>query len=310
MSSYKQVDSSFAAQEFACTIDGSGVITPTVNGGGSGGGGGAVTVADGADTTQGTTTDAAVVTDANGTVSAKLRGLVKLLASVISGSKLQIRALTSVDVVTAQAQDGAGNALTSTGAALDVNLKTSALGGALEAGGNLAAVAAVEGTTSDAGVVTNANGTVSAKLRGLVTLLASVISSSKLQTRALTSVDVVTVIAQDGSGNALTSTSSALDVNAKTIATAALPAVTPGTSVKQAFTGTSAQTSALTATLVRVVGTTDCHLAFGSSPTAIADGTCVFLPASTPEYFKVTSGNKIAVIQDAAAGNLFITIGS
>lgn len=43
---------------------------------------GAMTIADGADAAVGATTDAAVVTDANGTLSGKLRGLVKILASV------------------------------------------------------------------------------------------------------------------------------------------------------------------------------------------------------------------------------------
>jgi len=43
--------------------------------GGGGGGGGAITVADGADVTQGNTTDAAVTGDNTGSVSAKLRGL-------------------------------------------------------------------------------------------------------------------------------------------------------------------------------------------------------------------------------------------
>lgn len=50
--------------------------------GGGGGGGGAVTVADGADVNAGATTDAAVVTDANGTLSGKIRGLVRMLADV------------------------------------------------------------------------------------------------------------------------------------------------------------------------------------------------------------------------------------
>jgi len=45
--------------------------------GGGGGGGGAVTIADGADIVEGTLADAAVITDAAGTVSGKLRGLVK-----------------------------------------------------------------------------------------------------------------------------------------------------------------------------------------------------------------------------------------
>lgn len=41
------------------------------------GGGGAATIADGADVAEGSTTDAAVITDTTGTVSGKLRGLVK-----------------------------------------------------------------------------------------------------------------------------------------------------------------------------------------------------------------------------------------
>lgn len=47
----------------------------------AGGGGGAATVADGADVNAGSTADAAVVTDANGTLSGKLRGIVKMLAA-------------------------------------------------------------------------------------------------------------------------------------------------------------------------------------------------------------------------------------
>lgn len=47
------------------------------------GGAGAITVADGADVAEGSTTDAAVTTNANGTVSAKLRGLVTLFAARI-----------------------------------------------------------------------------------------------------------------------------------------------------------------------------------------------------------------------------------
>lgn len=42
-----------------------------------GSGGGAATIADGADVAEGSTTDAAVITDTTGTVSGKLRGLVK-----------------------------------------------------------------------------------------------------------------------------------------------------------------------------------------------------------------------------------------
>lgn len=52
--------------------------------GGGGGGGGAVTVADGADVTQGNTADAAVTGDNAGTISAKLRGLNKAIAAGLS----------------------------------------------------------------------------------------------------------------------------------------------------------------------------------------------------------------------------------
>jgi len=56
----------------------------------SGGGGGASTIADGADVNSGSTTDAAVSTDTTGTLSGKVRGLVKLLASVITGGKVTV----------------------------------------------------------------------------------------------------------------------------------------------------------------------------------------------------------------------------
>src|SRR5207253_2642483 len=55
-----------------------------------GGGGGPATIADGADVAEGATTDAAVSTDATGTLSAKVRGIVKLLASVISGGTVLV----------------------------------------------------------------------------------------------------------------------------------------------------------------------------------------------------------------------------
>ncbi len=53
-----------------------------VTGGGGGGGGGAVTVADGADTAEGATTDLAVTGDNPGTLSAKFRGFNKILFDV------------------------------------------------------------------------------------------------------------------------------------------------------------------------------------------------------------------------------------
>ena len=60
--------------------------------------------------------------------------------------------------------------------------------------------------------------------------------------------------------------------------------------------------------MVRLVATSDCHVAFGpTSPVAVADGTCIFLPAGIPEYFVLNPGDKVAVIQDSLAGSLFVT---
>lgn len=59
-----------------------GPSNPVPTTGSGGGGGGAVTVADGADTCEGTTTDVAVTGDNPGTISAKLRGVNKILFSV------------------------------------------------------------------------------------------------------------------------------------------------------------------------------------------------------------------------------------
>jgi hypothetical protein len=96
-------------------------------------------------------------------------------------------------------------------------------------------------------------------------------------------------------------------VSLSSILKGALPCIALGTSSKVAFT-TSTQSGALTATVVRLVATQDCHVAFAANPTAVADGTGTFLPANVPEYFQFTSGQKIAAIQDSAPGNLFITI--
>lgn len=61
------------------TVSATTPLPVTVSGGG---GGGPATIVDGGDVAEGTTTDAAVTTDVNGTLSGKLRGLVKILADV------------------------------------------------------------------------------------------------------------------------------------------------------------------------------------------------------------------------------------
>jgi hypothetical protein len=66
--------------------------------------GGAVTIADGADVAEGSTTNAAVISDANGTVSGKLRGLVKWAFERMPASLGQKAMTASLPVVIASDQ--------------------------------------------------------------------------------------------------------------------------------------------------------------------------------------------------------------
>lgn len=69
----------------------------------------------------------------------------------------------------------------------------------------------------------------------------------------------------------------------------------------------STQSSALNArtTVVRLVATTNCHVKFGSNPTATTSD--IYLPAGVVEYFKVSASDKVAAIKNADAGNLYVT---
>lgn len=55
---------------------------------------------------------------------------------------------------------------------------------------------------------------------------------------------------------------------------------------------------------VRVVCTTNCWITFGASPTATTGAGSMYLPAGLVEYFHVSPGQKVAVIQDSAGGTL------
>lgn len=90
----------------------------TLLGAGSGGGG-AVTIADGADVTQGAMADAACATDTGTcTAQALAKRLNQLASSPIPAGT------NNIGIVSANTRDGSGTAITSTGAALDVNIKS------------------------------------------------------------------------------------------------------------------------------------------------------------------------------------------
>ncbi len=86
-------------------------------------------------------------------------------------------------------------------------------------------------------------------------------------------------------------------------------ALFPGTSQKLAFTATTSQSAAVgsTTTLVRMISTQNVHIKIGASPTAVADGTSMYLPLGVAIVVGVTPSDKIAAVRDSADGNLFIT---
>jgi hypothetical protein len=56
---------------------------------------------------------------------------------------------------------------------------------------------------------------------------------------------------------------------------------------------------------IRLAATSDCWVSFGTNPTAAVAGVAsILLPAGVPEYFWVYPGEKVAVIQNSAAGSL------
>ena len=78
----------------------------------------------------------------------------------------------------------------------------------------------------------------------------------------------------------------------------------PVTTQKVTSSGSSAASSAFGANIeyVRVIPDADCHIEFGVSPTATSSK--IFLESKTSEYFKVSEGEKVAVIGSV---NLYVT---
>jgi len=73
-------------------------------------------------------------------------------------------------------------------------------------------------------------------------------------------------------------------------------AMRPTTTQKVNSSGTSAQSAAFAANIdyVRVCADAACHIEFGVNPTATTSK--IYLPADDVEYFKVSPGEKVAVI--------------
>lgn len=68
----------------------------------------------------------------------------------------------------------------------------------------------------------------------------------------------------------------------------------------------SAQSATLAAGVYRLIATSSAWIARGANPTASAAAGSAYLAINTPEYLYLETAEKIAVIQDSAAGNLSI----
>lgn len=87
-----------------------------------------------------------------------------------------------------------------------------------------------------------------------------------------------------------------------------IQALRPTTTQTVSYTGSSAATgSVVNSRIVRLVSTTDCHIAIAPSPTATTSD--MFLPSGAPEYFVVQGeGNdKVAAIRSSSDGTLYVT---
>jgi hypothetical protein len=136
------------------------------------GGGSAVSVADGSDVTEGAIADAVVAAGATGTVSAKLRAISRDIGTIATASATESTAANQTTQITAeQAIQATLGATTDAAVVTDANGTINAhVRGALV---ELIALLATAGATADAAVTTDANGSINAHLRGaLVELIA------------------------------------------------------------------------------------------------------------------------------------------
>jgi hypothetical protein len=158
---------------------------------GGGGGGGPVTIVDGGDVNSGSTTDAAVITNTTGTLSGKLRGLVKWAFERMPASLGQLTMAESLSIAFASDQTdipltGTKGNNTATPSTTNIGAITSlvTVGAQAYTPGRLAlhtvnssgelftvirdGADSNSGNTTDVAATSDANATSSAKLRGLV----------------------------------------------------------------------------------------------------------------------------------------------
>jgi hypothetical protein len=109
-------------------VGGSGLPTGAGGGGGSGGGGGAVTVADGADVTQGAIADAAVASNAAGTVNAHLRAISRDVMTVNTWAGGTLAAMAAYGTPPTGLVPGVNAFVTNTQAAVGNNVDNVAAG--------------------------------------------------------------------------------------------------------------------------------------------------------------------------------------
>ena len=87
-----------------------------------------------------------------------------------------------------------------------------------------------------------------------------------------------------------------------------LPALSVVRNQTAAYTATSAAiTNAVGAgvSVVRLVATSACHIKVAVTPVATTSD--MLLPANTVEYIAIAPGQKVAAIQNSAAGTLHVT---
>lgn len=228
---------------------------------GGGGGGGAVTVADGADVTQGALADAAVITDTTGTLSGKLRGLVKWAFERMPASLGQKTAAASLPVVIASDQSavkitgfsGQAAIVVTATTPLDVaiadsstvdikkmgGVATSMNTGVRDAGTQRVTLATNDAIQVNAGTNLNTSALsleatqllVKAKTDNLDVLLSTRLKPADTLA-GVTTVTTVTTVATVTTVGAVTAITNALPVGANVIGKVSIDQTTPGTTNK------------------------------------------------------------------------------